>query len=134
MFLKRISLQIEVNAGLPSIAADRTGVEQVMINLLRNAADAITSENHASRSVKVRSFRRDPNWIAIAVSDTGKGIDQSNHDRIFEPLFTTNEKGTGMGLAIVRSIVESYGGEIRVLSAPGRGATFEFTLPVAGQN
>jgi signal transduction histidine kinase len=131
MLMRSISLQIDVEAGLPSIKADRTGIEQVMLNLLRNAADAIATGNSSIRYVRVRAFQQDLNCVTVAVSDTGGGIDQKNFDMIFEPLFTTKEKGTGMGLTIVRSIVESHGGAIRVSTSPGPGATFEFTVPVS---
>jgi len=131
MLTSGISVEIDIESSLPSVTADRTGIEQVMINLLRNAADAISAGDQHARCVKVRAFRQNPGWITIAVSDTGSGIDEKNLDRLFEPLFSTKEKGTGMGLSIVRSIIESHGGNIKAHSNQGRGATFEFTLPVS---
>jgi signal transduction histidine kinase len=131
---KNTVLQIQIEAGLPMIAADRVGIEQLMINLIRNATDAACENNGRPRQVTVRAFRRDPRWIAIAVSDTGKGIESKDLGNVFRPLFTTKANGTGLGLTIVRSIVESHGAEIHVRSEPGAGATFEFTLPVAGEN
>ena len=129
LLLRGISLEIEIEKGLPNIAANRTGIEQVMLNLLRNAVDAISIGNSPTRIINVRAFRRNAHSVAIAVSDTGKGIDPKDLDRIFEPLFTTKEKGTGMGLSIVRSIVKSHGGEIHVDQGRESGATFEFTVP-----
>ena len=131
---RNTALQIQIEAGLPMIAADRVGIEQVMINLIHNATDAACENNGCARQVTVRAFRRDPRWIAIAVSDTGKGIDSKDVRNIFRPLFTTKANGTGLGLTIVRSIVESHGAKIHVRSEPGAGATFEFTVPVAGEN
>jgi len=129
MMMLGISLQIDVEEGLPNIVAHRTGIEEVMLNLLRNAADAVTMGNSTTRLVRVRAFRQDLHWVTIAVSDTGSGIDTKHLDRIFEPLFTTKVKGTGMGLSIVRSLVESQGGQVRVVTSPAPGATFEFTVP-----
>jgi len=134
MLMRGISLKIDVDTGLPDVAADRIGIEQVILNLLRNATDAVTIGDTHSRCIKLSAFRRDPGQVAIAVSDTGNGIDQKTLGSIFEPLFTTKEKGTGMGLTIVRSIVESHGGEVRIRSNSEQGTTFEFTLPVVGRN
>jgi signal transduction histidine kinase len=134
MLRRGISLQIEIESGLPMIRADRVGIEQVIINLVRNAADAICESECSARRVTLHASRRDPLWVRIAISDTGKGIDKKDLDKIFQPLFTSKAKGMGMGLAIVRSIVESHGGEIYVRSDAGAGATFEFTVPVAGEN
>jgi len=99
--------------------------------LIHNAADAISAGDSLPRMVKVRAFSRNAQFVSIAISDTGKGIDPNDVDRIFEPLFTTKENGAGMGLSIVRSIVESHGGEIHVCQGPESGATFEFTVPAA---
>ena len=129
LLLRGISLELEIEKGLPNIAANRTGIEQVMLNLLRNAVDAISIGDSPTRIINIRAFRRNAHSVAIAVSDSGKGIDPNDIDRIFEPLFTTKEKGTGMGLSIVRSIVKSHGGEIHVDQGRESGATFEFTVP-----
>jgi len=134
MLMRGISLQIDLDASLPDVGADRTGIEQVILNLLRNAADAVTIGDSNSRRIKVSASRRDPNQVAIAVSDTGNGIDQKILGSVFEPLFTTKEKGAGMGLSIVRSIVESHGGEVRIRSNSEQGTTFEFTLPVVDRD
>jgi len=128
-----ISLQTELAPGLPKINVDRVGVEQVMINLLRNASEAM--EGDAARNITVAASRNGERWVRIAVSDTGKGIDESSFDRIFEPLFTTKTTGMGMGLSIVRSIVRSHGGDIRAVhNIDKRGTTFEFTLPALFSN
>jgi signal transduction histidine kinase len=126
-----ISLQTHVERGLPMIAADRVGIEQVMINLIQNAADAVCAGDCSERRIVVRVSRADTRWVSVAVRDTGKGIDSKDLGRVFQPLFTTKPKGTGMGLAIVRSIVEAHGAQIRVHSKPGAGTTFEFALPAA---
>jgi len=99
LLLRGIALKINIEKGLPNIAASRTGIEQVLLNLVRNAADAITLADSPKRIVNIRAFQKDARSIAIAVSDTGHGVTPGDLDRIFEPLFTTKEKGTGMGLA-----------------------------------
>jgi signal transduction histidine kinase len=130
---KGVSLQMQIEPNLPTIAADRIAIEQVMINLIRNAADAACEGENSARTVTLRASQQDPLRVMIAVSDTGRGVDREHLGKIFQPLFTTKTNGMGMGLAIVRSIVGSHGAEIHVRSATGTGATFEFALPVAGE-
>lgn len=125
-----ILLQIHIQPWLPTVAADRVGIEQVMINLIQNAADAAFNGRPSEKRVNVRVSRVAPRWVGVAVDDTGNGIHQRDLGRIFQPLFTTKAKGTGMGLAIVRSIVEAHGTQIHVHSKLGVGSTFEFSLPV----
>jgi signal transduction histidine kinase len=124
-----IALVIEVEPDLPLILADRVGVEQVLINLLRNAADAILEGNGSPRRITVRACAGGPSQVEIAIADTGPGVDPKILPRLFEPLFTTKESGTGLGLAISQSIVRSHGGNIQVRSEPAGGATFSFTVP-----
>lgn len=126
-----INLETQVDPDLPLILADRTSIEQVLINLVRNAAEAILEADSISHRVTVRAFRGVPSMVEVAVTDTGCGIDQEILPRLFEPLFTTKRNGTGLGLAISRSIVRSHGGEIHVKSSLGAGTTFSFTLPTA---
>lgn len=129
--IRGISLEMHIEPGLPLICADRVGLEQVMINLIQNAADATADNDRSARLITIRALRTDPQHVRISVSDNGKGIDQNDLVRIFQPLFTTKSRGTGMGLAIVRSIIESHGSRIKVESKLRAGATFEFALPVA---
>jgi signal transduction histidine kinase len=128
---RNISLKLQIERTLPMVAADRVGIEQVMINLIRNAADAVCACLRYRRQIVVRVSRADSRSVKIAIEDTGNGIDSKDLGRVFQPLFTTKPKGTGMGLAIVRSIVEAHGAQIRVHSELGSGTAFEFTLPVA---
>lgn len=134
LLARGVFLEMQIEPALPMITADRVGIEQVMINLIQNAADAVDAIESANRRVTVRAFRRDPQSIGIAVDDTGQGIDEKQLGKIFQPLFTTKSKGTGMGLTIVRSILESHGTYVRVHSERGTGTTFEFTLRVAGES
>jgi signal transduction histidine kinase len=129
-----IAFDMELQPDLPLILADRVGIEQVLINLIRNAADAIVGGNGDSHRIIVRASNSTPSQLEISVTDTGPGIDPDTMRRLFEPLFTTKEKGTGLGLAISRSIVRSHGGDIHVRSKPGAGATFSFTLPTVSDH
>ena len=128
---KGISLEMRIEAGLPLVIADRIGLEQAMINLIQNAADALMeSPRSQPRRVVLHAFRRDARRVGIAVSDNGNGIAKDQLSKIFQPLFTTKRKGTGMGLGIVRSIVESHGSSIVVRSEREVGTTFEFDIPI----
>ena len=128
---KGISLEMRIEAGLPLVIADRIGLEQAMINLIQNAADALMeSPKIQPRRVVLHAFRRDARRVGIAVSDNGNGIAKDQLSKIFQPLFTTKRKGTGMGLGIVRSIVESHGSSIVVRSEREVGTTFEFDIPI----
>jgi signal transduction histidine kinase len=129
LLANRISLVIDVEPGLPRMAADRIATEQALLNLVRNGIEALTEAQPSPRTITIRGFRRDSGLVAISVADTGGGIPSTHLERIFEPFFTTREQGTGMGLAIVRSIVESQGGSIAVRGGSGTGAVFEFTVP-----
>ena len=127
---KEISLGTVIEKDLPLINADRVRIQQVLLNLLVNAIDALGSER-GTRTIEVRAGRDDDDdVIRVRVKDSGPGMDAKNVDRVFEPFFSTKQNGTGMGLSISRSIIEEHGGRMRALNnADGPGATFEFTLP-----
>ncbi|OJW29671.1 MAG: hypothetical protein BGO51_11440 [Rhodospirillales bacterium 69-11] len=116
-------------ASLP-VAADRIQLQQVLMNLMMNGAQAM--EGRTTRALQVRSSRPGPDLVEIAVQDRGRGLDEDQMARLFTAFYTTREHGMGMGLSISRSIVESHGGRIRAeRNADGPGATFAFTLPLA---
>jgi nitrogen fixation/metabolism regulation signal transduction histidine kinase len=116
----------DIEPGLPLVLADRDQIVQVLLNLVRNALDAMPSGGTLRLAVCRRAGA-----VAFAVSDTGPGIEAGDLDRVFEPYFTTKEGGTGLGLAIAQRITEEHGGALEADSAPGRGATFTLALPVA---
>src|SRR6266481_189980 len=119
-----VHLQLEEN--VPCVVGDRVQLQQVVMNLMLNAIEAM---NDAGGDLVVRSELTDTGHVLITVSDTGVGLPQENEGHIFEAFFTTKSQGSGMGLAISRSIVESHGGRMWATGNPGRGATFYVQLP-----
>ena len=114
---------------LPAIEGDPTQIQQVLINLVSNAFDAMRGTLPSRRKVEIATDYKDDGTICVAVRDYGSGIAEPTQERLFEHFFTTKEEGLGMGLAIVRSIVEAHGGSIAVENADGGGARFRFHLP-----
>ena len=125
-----ISVRTELATGLPQIVGDRVQLQQVAMNLIVNSIEAMKDVD-GIREMLIRSQRAENGQILVSVSDTGMGVPPQLAEQIFDPFFTTKSHGTGMGLRISRSIVESHGGRLWVTGAPGRGAVFQFTLPVA---
>jgi signal transduction histidine kinase len=117
----------DLAADLPKVMADRVQLQQVFMNLMLNGIDAM-KETSDGGELTIKS-NTDDNKLLISVSDTGVGFPPEQRDHIFSAFFTTKEHGTGMGLPISRSIIESHGGQLWATAAPGRGATFQFTLP-----
>lgn len=124
-------LQISLADDLPAIEGDPTQLRQVMINLVSNAFDAMFDASPSSRNVEITTEYNGNGMISVAVRDHGPGIPEGTQDRLFEQFFTTKEKGLGMGLAIVRSIVEAHGGGIAAENVKGGGARFSFNLPTS---
>jgi len=123
-----ISIRAEVAENLPKVMADRVQLQQVFMNLMLNGIDAM-KETSGGSELTIKSETND-GQLLISVSDTGVGLPPEQADQIFTAFFTTKDNGTGMGLPISRSIIESHGGRLWVAGAPGCGATFQFTLPV----
>jgi len=122
-----ISIRADLSAGLPKVKADRVQLQQVFMNLMLNGIDAI-KELSAAGELTVKSERAE-SGLTISVSDTGVGLPPQQAARIFDAFFTTKPEGTGMGLPISRTIIESHGGRLWAGANPERGATFHFTLP-----
>src|SRR5438552_4149965 len=122
-----VNLALDVGPELPLVSGDRVQLEQVVMNLLVNAFDAVTGQE-PPREVVIRASARDGS-VQVAVLDTGKGIARSELERIFEPFFSRKPNGMGMGLAICRTIVEAHGGHIVARNRTVRGSIFEVSLP-----
>jgi PAS domain S-box-containing protein len=124
-----ISIRTELAEDLPKITADRVQLQQVFMNLMLNGIDAM-KETSGGSELAIKSETSD-DQLLISVSDTGVGLPPVQADQIFTAFFTTKDHGTGMGLPISRSIIESHGGRLWATGASERGATFQFTLPAA---
>ncbi|HEX7044356.1 MAG TPA: ATP-binding protein, partial [Burkholderiales bacterium] len=128
-----ISIVLELADNLPPALVDDVQIEQVVLNLLRNGAEALASADAPQRELRVRTARADDGSIEVAISDSGPGLPPRLAAKLFEPFFTTKPDGVGLGLAISRSIIENHGGRIWVTPNPERGVTFRFTVPVETQ-
>jgi C4-dicarboxylate-specific signal transduction histidine kinase len=123
-----VNLQLRLQDDLPVVMGDRVQLQQVVLNLIMNAIEAMRSRQPRELRIQTEQFK--PGLVHVLVADTGPGISSSNLDQIFKPLFTTKSRGMGMGLAICRSIIESHGGRIWVSPEPTRGAIFHIELPI----
>jgi signal transduction histidine kinase len=122
-----ISMRIELNEDLPKVMADRVQLQQVFMNLMLNGIDAMKGTT-GEGELTIKS-EADDGQVLVSVSDTGMGLPPEQVEQIFKAFFTTKDTGTGMGLPISRSIIESHGGRLWAARAAGPGATFQFTLP-----
>jgi len=122
-----VAVHMELSADVPEVVADRVQLQQVFMNLMLNAIEAM---KNSGGELAVKSQLERDGQLLFSVSDTGPGLPDGNVDQIFSAFFTTKSQGSGMGLAISRSIVESHGGRLWATSNDGRGATFHFTLPI----
>jgi PAS domain S-box-containing protein len=121
-----VGVHLQLKENVPCIVGDRVQLQQVVMNLMLNAIEAM---NDAGGELVVKSELTDAGYVLISVSDMGVGLPKENEGHIFEAFFTTKSQGSGMGLAISRSIVESHGGRLWATGNPGRGATFYVQLP-----
>ena len=122
-----ISVRTQLASDLPKIKADRVQLQQVFMNLMLNAIEAM---NETGGELTVRSEQTGDDQVLISIRDTGAGLPTDKIDQIFSAFFTTKPQGTGMGLSISRTIIESHGGRLWAAGNEGRGATFHFTLPI----
>jgi FixJ family two-component response regulator/signal transduction histidine kinase len=126
---KGVALSLDIPDDLPKLSADRVQLQQVLLNLLLNAVDAVGASAPQARRVAVLA-RRSGAGVSVEVTDSGHGMDERTLARVFQPFFTTKPRGMGLGLAISRSIVAAHGGSLAARSAPGRGTTFRLELPL----
>lgn len=130
--LRNVRVSLECSSKLPSVCGDKVQLQQVVLNLLLNAFDAMKDTPAAEREVVVRTEMNGFSTVEVAVQDHGAGLTSDKLDKIFEPFFTTKREGLGMGLSISRSIIEAHGGRLWAENNDGRGATFYFTVPAMG--
>jgi PAS domain S-box-containing protein len=125
-----ISLQTELAPGLPRVEGDRTQLQQVILNLVVNAIEAMGGIDEGTREFRINTERAAAGGVLVTARDSGPGLDPENVERVFTAFYTTKPKGMGMGLAICRSMVEAHGGRMWASANEPRGAVFQFTLPL----
>jgi PAS domain S-box-containing protein len=126
-----IALALDLAPAFPPVVGDRVQLQQVVLNLVMNAIEAMASVTSRPRTLVIRSERHEGDMVRVAVHDTGGGIAASDVDRVFGAFFTTKPGGMGMGLSISRSIIEAHGGRLWAAPNEPHGAIFQFSLPVA---
>jgi len=125
----RVVLQAELARDLPAITGDRIQLQQVILNLLRNASDAMADVHDRPRQLLVRTEREDGDRVRVSVRDAGVGVDPRNLDKLLDAFYTTKTDGMGIGLSISRSIIERHHGRLWAEANDGPGATFSFSIP-----
>ncbi len=125
----RVVVRTNLSGHLPPVRGDRVQLQQVVLNLLINAIEAMAGVADRRRTLQIRSDVDERHRVVVSVRDTGAGIAAGDTDRLFDPFFTTKPDGMGLGLSISRSIVEAHGGELWAAADEGEGATFAFALP-----
>jgi two-component system sensor kinase FixL len=128
---RNVAIKLELGSSLPKALIDRVQVQQVIVNLVRNALEAIAQGGKPS--LAIATARYDDDFLKVTVADNGPGIDPEIADRLFHPFVTTKPKGMGIGLSICRSIVDNHGGRIWVEGGNHGGAAFAFTLPAVSE-
>ena len=130
---KQVALAVDVADTLPKVMGDRVQIQQVLLNLVLNALEAVTASASGARGVGVRAYAT-AMGACIEVSDSGPGIDEQTLRRIFQPFFTTKPGGMGLGLSISRTIISAHGGTLSAHSTPGSGSTFRVELPCGAES
>jgi len=127
----RVALQTQLADDLPLVRGDRVQLQQVILNLIVNAVEAMGTTDEGARELLISSRSAGPDGILVAVRDSGPGLAPENIEHLFEAFYTTKPSGLGMGLSICRSIVEAHGGRMWAAANLPRGAVVQFTVPAA---
>jgi len=125
----RVILRSELAEDLPSVIGDRVQMQQVILNLLRNASDAMVGVEDRPRQLLVKTHREGDDRVRLSVQDAGCGVNSQDFDRLFEAFYTTKSGGMGIGLSLSRSIIERHRGRLWAEPNDGPGATFSFSIP-----
>ena len=124
-----ISVRLQVVDKLPAVQGDRVQLQQVILNLVINAIEAMSSTSEAPRELLISTRKTDSEGVLVAVGDSGPGIAPEVAERLFDPFYTTKPNGLGIGLSICRSIIEAHQGRLWTAANVPKGAVFQFTLP-----
>jgi C4-dicarboxylate-specific signal transduction histidine kinase len=129
MLGSKVELRAELAADLPPVTGDRIQLQQVILNLILNARDAMSEVRTHPHELLITTLKNQSGEVVVAVRDSGKGLDAKDAERIFDPFFTTKPEGMGLGLSISRRIIEDHHGTLWAKPNKDRGATIQFTLP-----
>ncbi len=129
-----IDVTLELEESIPQVKADRVQIEQVLLNLIRNALDVLSKQPHDSRRVRLATSLIDDDRIEVSISDTGPGLEGEDPERLFETFYTTKSDGLGVGLSISRSIINAHGGRLWAKENRTGGLSVCFMLPTRGGN
>jgi PAS domain S-box-containing protein len=132
--IKNVTVSLDLGADLPPVLGDRVQLQQVILNLLINAVEAMSAVEDRPRELLIQSCRQEDGGTLVAVRDVGIGLEPQQAERIFDSFYTTKPKGMGLGLSISRSIIEAHGGRLWAAPNQGYGTTLQFTLPAAGEH
>jgi len=124
-----VILRTEFAQDLPLVTGDRVQLQQVILNLLQNASDAMSGVDDRPRQLVVKTEPDEPDRVCLTVQDTGLAFDPQATERLFEPFYTTKNDGMGIGLSVSRSIIEGHQGRLWAALNDGPGATFSFSIP-----
>jgi PAS domain S-box-containing protein len=128
-----VTLEKRLSVDAPTVMADRIQLQQVLLNIIMNAIEAMGGEGEGSRQLVIESKKDKARYVVITVQDSGPGIEPAHLDRLFDAFYSTKPRGLGMGLAISRSIIEAHGGRLWATANEPRGARFHFNLPIGGE-
>jgi C4-dicarboxylate-specific signal transduction histidine kinase len=128
------TLRTELPENLPVIMGDRVQLQQVIINLLRNACEAVHAIDDRPREIEIRIARDEGERVRLSVRDSGVGFDADSDEKLFDAFYTTKHEGMGIGLSVCRSIIENHGGRLWAMVNDGPGGTFAFSIPVAADD
>ena len=134
MSRNHVELDTELAVELPFVVADPVLLQQVLLNLIMNAIEAMSSVNDRPRKLTILSQRLEaPAAVQVIVRDNGIGLDAVNSDRVFDTFYTSKPQGMGMGLSTCRTIIAAHGGQLTATANTGHGASFQFLLPVGAK-
>ena len=131
--INEVSVTTEFQGNLPDVQLDGMELQQVLLNLVRNAIDAMNSSPPEARRLRLKTSFDGHSTVLMSVQDSGPGISAEDRERIFDPFFTTKSGGMGLGLAISSTLVANHGGKLRLVKSDSDGSIFELAIPVGGQ-